>query len=941
MSIMGTRVVRIEDPAFLTRGATYTDDLDLPGALHLTLVRSPVAHGRITSVDVTAARESPGVVAVLTGADVDLAPALLFGGANKAMTRPFLATDTVRFVGEPVAAVLTEEAYQGQDAADLVEVDYDALPVVVDVAAAATDEVLLFPDAGTNTSNGFKHDQDFDEHLFDGCEVVVTRQIVNQRLAASPLETRAAAAQWGDDGRVRLWVSTQNAQSARDEIAGWLGVDAQQVHLITPDVGGGFGAKIGADPEHALVAWLAKRTGRPVRWSETRSENMTGMVQGRSQLQTITIGGSRDGDIQAYRLDVIQDAGAYPRLAAVLPMFTRMMAPGVYDIDRVESRARSVVTNTTSTAAYRGAGRPEATAAIERAVDLFAAEIGMDPVEVRRRNLLQPEQFPLKTKGGAPYDSGEYPKALAAVLEAAGYDALRAEQAARRERGEVVQLGIGVSVFVEITGGGAFSEDAAVEVHGDGTVTVLTGTSPHGQGHATAWAMLAGEHLGIPVEKITVKHGDTDLVPRGAGTMGSRSLQTGGIAVYQAAGELVELAKQRAADVLEANVDDLEVVDGSVVVRGTETAVTLAELAAREPLRVDSTFDSGAPTFPFGAHVAVVEVDVESGKAVVDRIVTVDDAGPVLNPLLAEGQRHGGIAQGISQALLEEVVYDEDGNPLTATFADYGVPVGGRAAQLHAARHGHPDPPQPARGEGHRRGRHHRRHPRGAERGDRRRVAPGRAPHRHAAHTRPGVDGRSGRAERKRSAHRRSFVEVKVEITVNGEHTSADVEPRLLLAHYLREVVGLKATNIGCDTTSCGACTVLLDGESVKSCTLLAAQVDGSEVTTLEGLSADGGQLHPVAAAFRTEHGLQCGFCTPGMVMAAVSLLAENPEPTERQVREGLEGNLCRCTGYHNIVRAVLAASGQDPDEATGRHATHAPSGGVEAAPAFSTGSGE
>jgi carbon-monoxide dehydrogenase large subunit len=298
----------------------------------------------------------------------------------------------------------------------------------------------------------------------------------------------------------------------------------------------------------------------------------------------------------------------------------------------------------------------------------------MDPAEVRKRNVVPPDKFPFETKGGAIYDSGEYAKAIDRVLDGANYAELRAEQARRRERGDVVQLGIGISAYVEITGGGAFAEDASVEVHPDGTVTVLTGTSPHGQGHATAWAMLTSDRLGIPIEKITVKHGDTDLIPRGAGTMGSRSLQTGGVAVHQAAGELVELAKQRAADVLEANVDDLEVADGAVSVRGTDTSVTLAKLAEREQLKVDSVFDSGAPTFPFGAHVAVVEVDVESGKAVVDRVVTLDDAGPVVNPLLAEGQRHGGIAQGISQALLEEVVYDEDGNPLTATFADYAFP---------------------------------------------------------------------------------------------------------------------------------------------------------------------------------------------------------------------------------------------------------------------------
>jgi carbon-monoxide dehydrogenase large subunit len=358
----------------------------------------------------------------------------------------------------------------------------------------------------------------------------------------------------------------------------------------------------------------------------------------------------------------------------VLPLFTRMMAPGVYDIPKVESRARVVVTNTTSTGAYRGAGRPEATAAVERAMDLYAAEIGMDPAEVRKINVIKPEQFPFVTKGGAPYDTGEYAKAIDAVLAAGDYAGLRAEQKARRERGDVVQLGLGVSCFVEITGAGAFAEDATVEVHPDGSVTVLTGTSPHGQGHATAWAMLASEHLGIPVEKITVKHGDTDLIPNGVGTMGSRSLQTGGVAVYQAAGELVDLAKQRAAEVLEANVDDLEVADGAVRVAGTGTSVTLAQLAEKERLFVESNFDGKMPLFPFGAHLVVVEVDTESGKAVVDKIFTVDDAGTILNPLIAEGQRHGGIAQGIAQALYEEVVYDDEGQPLTATFADYGFP---------------------------------------------------------------------------------------------------------------------------------------------------------------------------------------------------------------------------------------------------------------------------
>ncbi|WP_345413929.1 xanthine dehydrogenase family protein molybdopterin-binding subunit [Pseudonocardia xishanensis] len=678
MSILGTRVVRTEDPVFLTRGATYTDDLTderLTGALHLTLVRSPIAHATITSIDVEAAKEAPGVVAVFTGADVDLAPALLFPAANPAMVRPFLATDRVRYVGEAVAAVLTEEAYQGEDAAEMVDVDYEPLDVVVDMKDALTDEVLLFPEAGTNSVTKMHFaKEEAPEDLFADCEVVVSKEIVNQRVAAAPLETRAASAYWGEDGRCTIFCSTQNAQSARDEVAGWMGLDTKDLRLILPDVGGGFGAKIGADPEFALVGWLSKKVGRPVRWNESRSENMTGMVQGRGQLQTITIGGDRDGTVKAYRLDLIADAGAYPRLGVVLPMFTRMMAPGTYDIPKVWSTAKVVATNTTSTAAYRGAGRPEATQAIERAMDLFADAIGMDPAELRKKNVVKPEQFPFTTKGGAEYDSGEYAKAIDLALEASGYDELRAEQKRRREAGDPLQLGIGVSSYVEITGGGAFVENATVEVHADGTVTVLTGTSPHGQGHATAWAMLASDQLGIPVDKITVIHGDTDLIPKGAGTMGSRSLQTGGIAVHNAAVELVEVAKQRAAERLEANVDDLVVENGTVQVKGTGSGISLAELAGADELKVYHEWDGKKPTFPFGAHVALVEVDVESGKATVERIWAVDDAGPVLNPLIFDGQRHGGIAQGIAQALLEEVVFDSEGQPLTATFADYGIP---------------------------------------------------------------------------------------------------------------------------------------------------------------------------------------------------------------------------------------------------------------------------
>jgi carbon-monoxide dehydrogenase large subunit len=680
VSILGTRVLRTEDPKFLTTGGEYTEDLQderLAGAAHVFFVRSPLAHARITGIDLDAARAAPGVVAAYTAADlVDMDPIAPMTGSTRGMDQTLLATDTVRYVGEPVAIVVVEDPYQGEDVVELVGVDYDPLLALVDPREAARDETLLFPAAGTNTV--VTYGGELDEHLFDDCDVVVTRTILNQRVAPAPMESRAAAAVWGEDGRLTAWIPNQGAQGSRATLATMLGVERDRVRVITPDVGGAFGAKFGADPEHAAVCWVAKALGRPARWAETRYENLLGMTHGRAQVQTVTIGGRPDGTVLAYRLEVLQDAGAYPRMGAFLPSLTRLMTPGTYDIARVESVARSVVTTTTPIGAYRGAGRPEATAAIERAMDLFAAEIGMDPAEVRRRNLLAPFSDPHRNGFGALYDSGDFPAALERALEAAGYDALRKDQAERRARGDAVQLGIGLASYVEITGGGGESgapnENATIEVHPDGSATILTGSSPHGQGHQTAFAMLASEELGIPVEKITLKWGDTDLVPRGGGTGGSRSLQQGGVAVRQASRELLDVARERAADSLEADPADLryDVSRSAFTVAGVaQAAVSLGELAATERLFVRTVFTAPGATFPFGAHVAVVEVDTETGRAVLRRLIAVDDAGTVLNPLLAEGQRHGGIAQGAAQALLEEVVYDADGNPLTASFADY------------------------------------------------------------------------------------------------------------------------------------------------------------------------------------------------------------------------------------------------------------------------------
>ena len=693
MSILGTRVMRSEDPLFLTVGATYTEDLvddRLTGALTATFVRSPIAAAKIVSIDASAALEMPGVVAVFTADDLTDVPAQAppFPMYPAVMGQPLLATGVVRFVGEPVAVVLTEEAYQGEDAAELVDVDYDPLDPVVDPRVARTDETLLFPDAATNTVWGMGLDApaftaEGDAEFFAECDVVITQEILNQRVAAAPMESRSAAAVWlsddeHPDGRLILWQGNQGAQGTKTTVMGTLGLTEEQLRIITPATGGAFGAKFGSDPEHSVVGWSARHLGRPVRWSETRSENMVAMTHGRAQIQTVKMGGNREGKVLAYAIGVLQDSGAYPRFGALLPMLTGLMAPGVYDIAKVASGFQSVVTNTTPVGAYRGAGRPEATAAIERAIDVFAAEIGMDPAEVRRRNVLPAFSEPHTTPAGATYDNGAYGEALEKVLGAADYDALRREQESRRAAGGPVQLGIGLAVYVEITGQGAEAggpnENATIEIHPDGTATILTGTSPHGQGHATSWAMLASAETGIPVEKITVRHGDTDLIPKGGGTGGSRSLQLGGAAVQAATRELVDIARARAADVLEANPDDL-VVDlsrASLVVKGSpEAEVTFADLAAREPLVVQSTFTSPGPTFPFGAHVAVVEVDTETGQAKLRRVITVDDAGTILNPLIAEGQRHGGIAQGAAQALMEEVVYDSEGSPLTSTLADY------------------------------------------------------------------------------------------------------------------------------------------------------------------------------------------------------------------------------------------------------------------------------
>ncbi len=680
MPTLGSPVRRVEDARLLVGASRYVADLDLPGVLDVSYVTATIAHARILSIDVSAARAVPGVVDIVTAAELDIGPlGLMNPGYPKDMVRPLLATERVRFVGEAVVAILAETASAGADAAALVEVDYEPLPVVVAPEAAARSEVLLFPESGTNVvlrQEGGEGSPDDGEP-----EVVVRGRFVNQRLAPAPLEGRAGAARWEGDGRLTHWSSCQGAHPVRTVIAGLYGLEAGEVRVIAPDVGGSFGAKARPYPEELLLPWLARRAGRPVRWVPPRSADMVGLGHSRAQIQTIEVSGRRDGTITAVAAHILSDAGAYPLIGPMLAANTGRMMGGAYRVPALSWKAESVVTNTTPIVSYRGAGRPEAAAMIERAIDLFAAEIGMDPVEARRRNMLHPADFPYSTPTGITHDSGDYHRGLDLALEHVGYAQVRAEQAERREQGDTHLLGIGVATFVDRTAGIPDTEYGAVELRPDGSLLVRTGSSPYGQGHHTAWAMLVSDRTGVPMERIEVIHGDTDVVPRGGVTGGSRSAQKAGSALVEASDLLVAAAREVAAGVLEAAVDDVvfTVSDGGRFhVAGTPAIwigwSDVATERASDPLVCESDFAGEGPTCPFGAYVAVVEVDTETGGVRLVRIVTVDDAGTILNPLLALGQVHGGVAQGVGQALFEEMVYDDAGNPLTATFADYAVP---------------------------------------------------------------------------------------------------------------------------------------------------------------------------------------------------------------------------------------------------------------------------
>ncbi|MEW6470747.1 MAG: xanthine dehydrogenase family protein molybdopterin-binding subunit [Actinomycetota bacterium] len=694
MGFLGNAVKRLEDPRILQGGTCYSEDVRLPGQLYAAFVRSTEAHAEIRGVDAEEARGMPGVVGVWTAADLDPLPLCPTAGGYMpvpGMEQPVLATGRVRHVGEAVAVVLTESRYQAADAAGAVFVDYEPLPAIVDpVAALETEAPLLFPDWGSNLILDTA-EEPLPDDFFADADIVLEVENRNQRVASASLEPRSVCVgPHPDTGEFTMWTSSQHPQKTRADVCAILGIDESELRVIAPDVGGGFGAKSILYPEEILLVLLARTVGRPVTWTETRTENMLTTVHGRSQVHRLRIGAKRDGTLVALAGEVIADVGAYLNLGALLMNMTTQMAPSVYAIPNVALTAKAVLTNTAPIGAYRGAGRPEAIFSIEQAVNQVARELAMDPVEVRRKNFITGE-FPYVTGTGMTYDSGDYAASLDKLLEALDYETLRKDQAARRvQNGNGKLLGVGISTYVEITGALGFGEDGSVEVLEDGRVLVKSGTSPHGQGHRTAWAQLVAEALGMDdLERIDVVFSDTKVVPSGGGTFGSRSLQFGGTAVHLSAVAVAEKIRQLASHLLEAAPGDIELVDGAAQVRGTPASrIPLAELAAaaadpaRRPPEFDGEGDLSASTFfeqdgwtfPSGAHGVVVEVDPETGKVDLVRVVAVDDCGTVLNPLIVEGQVHGGLTQGLAQALWEGVVYSPEGQPLTTNFADYLIP---------------------------------------------------------------------------------------------------------------------------------------------------------------------------------------------------------------------------------------------------------------------------
>jgi carbon-monoxide dehydrogenase large subunit len=693
---MGAEVKRKEDPRLITGASTYVGDITPPGLHHVAFVRSPYPHARVRGIDAAAALGRPGVLAVVTGKDLvgrlaplPLASASAEGGASAGAPgrqHYALSVDRVRHVGEAVAAVIATSAAGAVDAAGDVVVDWEPLPAVVDpFKAMAEGAPRLFDDAPRNIEHENRITAGDPDAAFARAHRVVTQRMVNQRLCGVPLEPRAAlAAPDPATGGLIVWSTHQAPHNQRKDIATALGIPENLVRVIAPEVGGGFGVKFGLYPEDAVLAALAHRYRIPVRWVETRIEHMTSTTHGRDHVTDLEAAVEADGTITALRMRVVANVGAYP-VFTFIPDLTLMMGVGVYHVKHVDLRSTCVFTNTTSVAAYRGAGRPEAAYYLERLVDIVAAELGKAPEEIRRKNFIPPDAFPYTTPTGQPYDSGEYDRALTKALQISSYAKLRAEQRERRQRNDRTLLGIGMSCYVEMCGFGPF-ESAIVRVEPTGTVTAFTGTSPHGQGHETTFAQIIADHLGVDFDQIVVRHGDTAETPTGNGTGGSRSLAVGGTAMLRATGKVQEKARRVAAHMLEAAFEDVALVDGRYQVKGVPArSLTLREIAGRaygenlpdgleSGLEASDFFRPAQLIYPFGAHVAVVEIDRETGRVTVRGFYSVDDCGVRISPMLVTGQVHGGLAQGIAQATLEELVYAPDGQLVTGSLMDYAVP---------------------------------------------------------------------------------------------------------------------------------------------------------------------------------------------------------------------------------------------------------------------------
>jgi carbon-monoxide dehydrogenase large subunit len=702
---------RKEDARLITGRTTWTDNMVLPGMLHLAVVRSPVAHAKITAIDVSAAQEAPGVIAVFTGRDLaeeqgsipcawPVTPDMVNPG------HPSIAVDEVNHVGEAVAVIVARSRTAAADALELVDIDYDVLPPVLDMEEAVAEGAQLTHDhLESNTSYHFVFDAGEagtgtdTEQAFADAEVVVSRRLINQRLIPAFMEPRSVVVQPQGDNYT-MWSATQVPHILRVMLASVTGVPEHKLRIIAPDVGGGFGGKLQVNPEEVIALLLARRLGKPVKWTETRSESLMTAHHGRDQIQYIDIAADREGNVKGLRVRLLADMGAYLRLITPgVPALGAFMFPAIYKFPAYRFECDGVFTNKVPTDAYRGAGRPEATFAIERIMDELAVELGMDPLELRRRNWINADEFPFTTVAGLEYDSGDYETATQQALELIGYDELRAEQRRRRESNDPVQLGIGFSTFTEMCGlapsrvlgslsfGAGGWEHASIRMLPTGKVEVVTGSTPHGQGHETAWSQLVADQLGVPFEDVEVLHGDTAISTRGLDTYGSRSLVVGGTAVVKAAEKVVAKARKIAAHLLEASEDDLEFSGGKFSVRGTPGAelgiqeIALAVFAAHnypedvEPsIDADATFDPVNFSFPHGTHICAMEVDTETGMVKIRKYACVDDVGTIVNPLIVEGQVHGGLAQGIAQALFEEAVYDADGNLTTGSFVDYLVP---------------------------------------------------------------------------------------------------------------------------------------------------------------------------------------------------------------------------------------------------------------------------